>query len=326
MQRFAHPEAAAWRFDFLKRNLWPFDLYDITGTRGVSNEEFEMDKPTFMNCFILNGYEEYVVPFLELIDHSLSINTERKYWKYSGYLQKMALAYFKKLNRKEHLNEIRNRVCRHINQIAVQKFYPLLREAELDILNRTEGMSIQWAVNLYNETRFRKYQQVRNETDLLYLVRDALKNFENMIRQEGLYRPLTSGKKSVDEVLIQKTLNVALESCLLKKGLRDIDILREVALYDDKRTDILVKYGFTGPIMMELKLLHNPEITNETKRKEYKEKLLQYIRGSHAKHSFYLVFHVGNLSGKDPETIFRTLQEEYSDIENLEVLLINCCG
>lgn len=43
-------------------------------------------------------------------------------------------------------------------------------------------------------------------------------------------------------------------------GLEAVKVDREVALQDNKRTDILIRYGMCNPIMIELKLLHNNEI------------------------------------------------------------------
>lgn len=46
-------------------------------------------------------------------------------------------------------------------------------------------------------------------------------------------------------------------------GLDAIGIDREVTLQDNKRTDLLIRYGLCNPIMVELKLLHNKEIQNK---------------------------------------------------------------
>ncbi len=78
----------------------------------------------------------------------------------------------------------------------------------------------------------------------------------------------------------------------MKRGFRDSDIKREVQLHDDRRLDLLISYGFVGPIMLELKLLHNPEITNASKRKDYKDKIKKYLLGTSSEHGFYLVFKV----------------------------------
>lgn len=46
-------------------------------------------------------------------------------------------------------------------------------------------------------------------------------------------------------------------------GLETIRVDREVALQDNKRTDLLIRYGLCNPIMVELKLLHNNEIQQD---------------------------------------------------------------
>jgi hypothetical protein len=58
------------------------------------------------------------------------------------------------------------------------------------------------------------------------------------------------------------------------------DIIREHQLLDGKKIDFLISYGFIGPVMIETKRLDNSEIANNTKRRAYKKKMLQYIKGT----------------------------------------------
>jgi hypothetical protein len=94
-------------------------------------------------------------------------------------------------------------------------------------------------------------------------------------------------------------------------------------LFDGKRLDLWLKYGFIGPIMLELKLLHNPEITDTAKRKAYKIKLKQYIKACEAEYAYYVVF---NIKKNNPShiTAFKSLENEYADIPNLKIVLIEC--
>ena len=94
-------------------------------------------------------------------------------------------------------------------------------------------------------------------------------------------------------------------------------------MYDDKRTDILVKYGFIGPIMIELKLLDNDEIQNDSKRVEYKAKLNQYIKANHCDFSNYIIFQRRNET-QNAINKYNNLVEEYNSIKNLKVEFINC--
>ena len=101
-----------------------------------------------------------------------------------------------------------------------------------------------------------------------------------------------------------------------------IQIDREVALQDNKRTDLLIRYGFCNPIMVELKLLHNDEIQNERKRHEYKKKFIKYTNATNACLSVFWVFNVHN--DRSDATKFKNLEEEYKDLDNTRVLLTDC--
>lgn len=322
--KYNNSEAAQWRFNYLKHHVYEIDDYDFEGARGVSREEAEVMTPSFCNCFIESKRNDYVSQFYNLLEFSLTINTERKFWKYCHYLQSMVMVYFKGLNRKEHIMVIREKIKNHSNQNAVQQFMPILREAELYILNNAETLEIQTAIESYNEIRHKRYLSVRNDRDLFDMVNKALLKIKNTIENEGLYRPLSdiASREHISEDLIQKTLKVALENELLKLGIRHTDILREVNLYDNKRTDIIVKYGFIGPIMLELKLLHNSEIQTTSERTEYKKKIKQYIEGTHALYSYYLIFKVKDKPSDDKG--FKAIEEEYNDINNLYPLLFDC--
>lgn len=106
-------------------------------------------------------------------------------------------------------------------------------------------------------------------------------------------------------------------------GLESVRIDREVALQDNKRTDILMRYGFCNPIMIELKLLNNEEIQNDDKRREYKRKFIQYMKATDACLSVFWVFNVHRKSNND-ESKFEKLRTEYFDISNTLVILSDC--
>ena len=105
-------------------------------------------------------------------------------------------------------------------------------------------------------------------------------------------------------------------------GLESFEIDREVALQDNKRTDLLIRYGFCRPIMVELKLLHNPEIQDEKKRHEYKNKFIQYTKATNACLSVFWVFKTRQNDSYDAK--FKDLEIEYKDLDNTRVLLTDC--
>lgn len=246
ISKFNNIDAVKWRFDFLKSHIYKFDLYDFVGTRGVSSEEIEMDKPTFCNCFIESKRTDYTKQFLDLIEFSLTINTERDIHKYSTYLQNMSLGYFKALDDKRNILEISKLVKNHSNKLAVEKFLPQLREIELYFVNKQENINVQTAVDTYNKLKAKQYITINNTRELYYVVKNAVDDLRNKIENEGLYQPIQdlNSEKHLNEDLIQKTLKIALENSLYKLGIRSVDIIREANLYDNKRTDLLIKYDY----------------------------------------------------------------------------------
>jgi len=324
IKKYNNNEAIQWRFTFLKENIYEFTLYDFEGMRGVSENEAEMDRPTFCNCLIENKKSDYKVHFIDLVNHSLSINTELKFRKYSEYLQTMSLQYFKVLGIRDVIIELRKLVDNHINKKAAESFKILLKDVELFFVNNLESLNMYNAIEKYNIIKNNRYQIINNSTDLFYLVQKAIADFKNTIENEGLYRPINFlSTEYTNEALLQKTLKISLENSLYKYGVRKIDVLREVNLYDDKRTDILVKYGFIGPIMIELKLLDNDEIQNDSKRVEYKAKLNQYIKANHCDFSNYIIFQ-RKKETQNAINKYNNLVEEYNAIKNLKIGFINC--
>ena len=105
-------------------------------------------------------------------------------------------------------------------------------------------------------------------------------------------------------------------------GLEIIRVDREVTLQDNKRTDLLIRYGLCKPIMVELKLLQNNEIQQDNKRHEYKEKFIQYINATNPCLSVFWVFDVHREGGDRSK--FEKLKEEYRDLPHTLVLLTDC--
>ena len=139
-----------------------------------------------------------------------------------------------------------------------------------------------------------------------------------------MFANLPAGKGQVyNEDLAQKTTKLYLENALMRKGIRQSDIHREVELFDGKRIDLMITYGFIGPVVLELKLLNNEEIQDEQKRKEYKGKLIQYLTALHCNNAYYVVFKRDlSASTKDLDN-YNKLIREYADITGLRFILID---
>lgn len=121
-----------------------------------------------------------------------------------------------------------------------------------------------------------------------------------MVRQDAL-----------SEDFIQRELKNTIINKCCQMGLETIRVDREVTLQDNKRTDLLIRYGLCKPIMVELKLLHNKEIQNKRERLGYKKKFIQYKKATDACLSVFWVFDVHRKSGKYSN--FKVLEAEYKD-------------
>ena len=129
-------------------------------------------------------------------------------------------------------------------------------------------------------------------------------------------------QENLNEDFIQRELKNTIINKCCQMGLETIQIDREVTLQDNKRTDLLVRYGMCNPIMIELKLLNNNEIQNDKERQEYKHKFIQYTRATNACLSVFWVFNVHKNNSKIEN--FDKLVIEYKDLNNTLVVLTDC--
>lgn len=327
IKKFQDKNAINWRFKELERRLQPFDSdFRYNGTRGVSSFESEMDHPKFATCYY--GIENHIIyeGMLELLQFSFDIRTNKLNFKYSNYLQSIVYNYFKAFLNEKVLNDIRRvlskyHVPEHIYSFN-QHLDKLITELYLQKKNQEPFIS---AIHSANRILSKSYLPIQSHLELKEFILSALNNeIKNLIENEGFYRvasDLSEGKKQVNESLIQKTLKIALGKVLLEKGLRKVDIFREVESLGGLRYDFLITYGLYGPIMVELKLMHNPEIQNTTNRNSYKKKLVKYLEANNAM-GIYAVFQTKNeLSHKHK---FIKMVSSYKDIKGLDIISFEC--
>src|SRR5260370_12368834 len=116
------------------------------------------------------------------------------------------------------------------------------------------------------------------------------------IEAEGAYDLLLSGKvfrRKVQqyEKLVQKTLKSQIEIILLKRGFQ-IDVHRESQLLDDKRTDLLIRYGFVGPVIIEVKLTSTTNMQmSKPERSQTFISMKQYMNCYSSSHAIFLIMH-----------------------------------
>ena len=143
---------------------------------------------------------------------------------------------------------------------------------------------------------------IMNNAEMLFLVNEkitigiAIKQYNKCIEDQGIYTLVRPDALSED--FIQRELKNTIINKCCQMGLEAVRVDREVALQDNKRTDLLIRYGLCNPIMVELKLLHNKEIQEEKKRREYRNKFIQYTNATGTCLSVFWVFDVHRESSK----------------------------
>ena len=194
-----------------------------------------------------------------------------------------------------------------------------MNKYELMYLNRTGG-SITKAIKQYNKCIEESHLDIRNDGDLRRYFSLIHLEVQKEIQDQGIYSLVR--QESLSEDFIQRELKNTIINKCCQMGLETIQVDREVTLQDNKRTDLLFRYGMCNPIMLELKLLHNTEIQNDEKRQDYKKKFIQYTKATNACLSVFWVFNV-HKEGSDIAK-FNKLEVEYKELDNTKVLLTDC--
>ncbi|RQO77760.1 hypothetical protein DBR40_07230 [Pedobacter sp. KBW01] len=329
--RYRDEEAIKWRFVQLKSRIQGFndDIFR-SGIRGVSDFESEMDRPSFPKCLYGIDNELIRAEMFSLLEYSFEIRIEKNYWKYSSYLQRAVYSYFRGLISIDLLSQLRHHTAGYQFRERTYAFNQYLSQLAVDLLNQKgNNEPFVTAVHRLNELMARKYLPINSNFELKEFVGNVFETeIRNLIEDQGFYRLTADFKINTDspevnigETVIQKTLKIALEKSLLEKGLRKSDIHREVQSFDNLRYDYLISYGLYGPLVVELKLLHNPEIQDPTKREAYKIKLEKYL-SANGYQGIYAIFQTRN-DAKHLQN-YQSLIQEYADIKGLHILLLNC--
>jgi hypothetical protein len=269
----------------------------------------------------------------QLLGTALEIRKKEGFNRYSTYLQMIVYNYYNRHNGANVLNRLRSILAEPAYKATAGSFKSFLRSLEINLSNTFElFQTISEPVKRYNEIKTKSYLKIRNQADLAALFDKAIEDLQDFVTNKGYYSAvnhltgvkLAKRTKLFNEDILQKTFQITIENSLLKRGIRDTDIHREVELFDAKRLDLIIKYGFIGPIMAELKLLNNSEILLPVERTLYKDKIKQYIAATKAEYAYYIVFKVEDDPTGKHQTAFDDLVKEYADIPNLVIKLIDC--
>ncbi|HHT9136989.1 MAG TPA: hypothetical protein ACFYEK_07065 [Candidatus Wunengus sp. YC60] len=88
---FHNEKAILWRFQILRDSAKPFQRQE--GVHSVGSLEMELDYLAFAKPLIDLKDEKYLKQFIDLLDFSLSLNSDKKYEDYRNYLWRIVIAF-----------------------------------------------------------------------------------------------------------------------------------------------------------------------------------------------------------------------------------------
>lgn len=321
IEKYQDTEAITWRVEYLKRNVLNSVNNNTGHVRAISIAESEMisPHPQMFRCFIhIKGNEILEAQMLTLFDFGLSLFDKPDKQEYASYLIRQIYHFFINADNSIIVSDLRKKVEVFNAKNVSSLVYNIMINAEMMYLNK-EKISIDKAIKQYNKCVNESHLEIRNNGDLRRYFTYIHSEVQKEIQDQGIYS-LVQGALSED--FIQRELKNTIINKCCQMGLEIVQVDREVALQDNKRTDLLIRYGFCNPVMVELKLLHNNEIQNKKKRQGYKSKFIQYTKATNACLSVFWVFDVHKKGGD--VTKFKELEVEYKDLDNTRVLLTDC--
>lgn len=322
IKKYKDLDAITWRIEYLKNNVVK-SLHNETGhVRPISMAESEIisSNPSMFRCFInIKGNEKLAEQMLDLFDFALKLCVKPDTQEYSSYLLRQIYQFFLNVNNVNFFSLLRKKVERFNADNASFLANSIMNNAEMMYL-QTEKNPINKSIKLYNKCVEESHLDIRNNGDFIRYFKQVQFEVQKEIQDQGVYSLVR--QKDLSEDFIQRELKITIINKCCQMGLEAIQIDREVTLQDNKRTDLLIKYGMCNPIMVELKLLHNKEIQNKKKRHEYKDKFIQYTHATNACLSVFWVFDVHKKGSA--RVNFDALKIEYQMLENTMVLLTDC--
>lgn len=322
IEKYQDLEAIEWRFEYIKKNVVS-SLHNDTGhAQAISHAESEMlsPNPQMFKCFKnIKCNEKLIEKMFDLFDFALKLCVTPNTQEYSSYILKQVYNFFINADNTSYLSKLRKKVEIFNTSNVSYLANGIMNSAEITYLQK-EKNSIYSSIKQYNKCIEESHLEIRNNDDLRRYFSNVYCEVQKEIQDQGIYSLVR--QENLNEDFIQRELkNTIINKCCLM-GLDTIQVDREVTLQDNKRTDLLVRYGFCNPIMVELKLLHNNEIQITKQRHEYKRKFIQYTKATNACLSVFWVFDVHRRGGDIAK--FRELELEYKDIDNTIVLLTDC--
>lgn len=322
IEKYHDPEAITWRIKYLRNNVVKI-LHNETGhMRAISLAESEIisSNPIMFRCFTgIKENEKLTGQMFDLFDYGLSLCINPATHEYSSYLLNQIYLFFVNVDEINYISELRKKVemfnAKEVSYLANN----IMNNAEMMYLNK-EKITIDKAIKQYNKCIEESHLEIRNDGDLRRYFTQIYSDVQKEIQDQGIYSLVR--QETLSEDFIQRELKNTIINKCCQMRLEAVQVDREIALQDNKRTDILIRYGLCNPIMIELKLLHNEEIQNKNKREKYKSKFIQYTNATNACLSVFWIFNV-HKEGSDVAK-FNDLRVEYKDLDYTLLLLTDC--
>jgi len=265
-------DAIGWLMTKIKDSAVEF--IEATGSHSVGPVEHELHGGETSKPLGELADESFINDYLELLEFSFELYGRGKAWHaYAFYVWKIIEAYFMQLKdslRFEPLEKLEYWMSQHNSLPGVNLFKDRLVE-----IRRAYAKSINQPKNINQAIRLA--EKARDEDKPAINTAGQLKSIiEKVIRERLIPWIEAEAVKILDETHAQKLIKIQLENFLMKEmanspQLQICHILREAQALDDTRTDFLIYHGFVGPVIIELKLFSNGDLTGVdlTKNKSY---------------------------------------------------------
>ena len=319
IEKFKDTDAIKWRIEYFREHIIKTFHNDTGHARAISYEESEIISPNphMFRCFMsIKDNETLANQMSDLFDFGLTLCENTDTLEYARYLLNQIYLFFVNLNNVDYISTLRKKIEAHNAKSVSYLATSIMNNAEMLFLVN-EKITIGRAIKQYNKCIEESYLNIRNDGDLRRYFTEIHSEVQKEIQDQGIYTLVRPDALSED--FIQRELKNTIINKCCQMGLEAVRVDREVALQDNKRTDLLIRYGLCNPIMVELKLLHNKEIQEEKKRREYRNKFIQYTNATGTCLSVFWVFDVHRESSKRSE--FEKLRLEYKDLPHTSVLL-----
>lgn len=322
IEKYQDTEAIKWRIEYFRNHVVKSLHNQTSEARIISFEESEMmsSNPLMFRCFMnIKENEKLNKQMFDLFDFALSLCVKPNTIEYSRYLLNQIYLFFINADDANYISYLRKKVEKFNATNVNYLVNSIMNNAEMIYLQK-EKSSINKSIKQYNKCIEESHLEIRNNGDLRRYFTQIHSEVQKEIQDQGIYALVR--QETLSEDFIQRELKNTIINKCCQMGLDIIQVDREVTLQDNKRTDLLIRYGMCNPIMIELKLLHNEEIQSKKKRQKYKEKFIQYTNATNACLSVFWVFDIHKKDSKI--TKFKELELEYKNLDNTLVLLTDC--